>query len=322
MNLPEHTMIYILTSCLDDPRFSGFDGPVVPFKSIPKHNSIDFKVNRLAPGWVPQRVFGSVRPDNHYPCVHLSDPVFSAYAVRCLADLLVPNGELLPVLVPRGEYWFYNLLTIANVLDPERSDIQWLIKPVIAAFIKRYEVIEDQLNGLVIFRIPQKPFSIYVTDVFVREAIRHSLTGMRFTKVWPLKPREKPEIIEVPATPSETPESRVAARSAAMAESVCMDVPCLSSSNDAMGAAYDRFDADLGDALQPMNPGSFAIGHVEYWDLESDFRRYYLSCPNARSLADWLDRFLRDRGIRDLVRITMRFGPYDHVDVPSREVPA
>src|SRR5690348_5122063 len=101
-------MIYKLTSCLDDPRFSGFDGNPTLFRSIPPNRkSLDFQVKRLLDGWQPPRVTGTVREINHYPCVAFQ-PAFSSHAARCLADILEPNGELLPILTPKGQYYFYN----------------------------------------------------------------------------------------------------------------------------------------------------------------------------------------------------------------------
>ncbi len=193
-------MVYILTPMLDDPRFDGFEAPMELFRSTPggKRTSLDCEVTRLAPDWVPPRVSGIVRETNHYPCINLIFPAFSAYAVHCLKDMLTANGELLPLQAESGEFYFYNVTTVADVLDVGNSALSWLKPGIIAAEITSHSFVSARLNELLIFRIPQKPSQIYVTRPFVDSALRWNLTGMRFSKAWPVQPSTLPETIEVP----------------------------------------------------------------------------------------------------------------------------
>ena len=77
----------------------------------------NWTVPPLAPFWTPQRVIGQVRPFNDYPCVDLIVPAFSRKAVDALRNLLEPNGELLPLVAEVGEYFAYNITTVADILD-------------------------------------------------------------------------------------------------------------------------------------------------------------------------------------------------------------
>src|SRR5262249_54099893 len=130
--------LYKLNRVADDPEFEGFAfireeslrnkgqrlasdfGP----DDIPTKGRA-WTVTRMAPTWVPQPVEGEVKPHNDYPCVNLTIPAFSRRAVDALRDFLEPNGELLPLVSPVGEYYAYNITTVANILDHARSNIVW-----------------------------------------------------------------------------------------------------------------------------------------------------------------------------------------------------
>src|SRR5262245_38153297 len=48
-------------------------------------------------------------------------PVFSKRAVEALGDILRANGELLPIHTPEGICYAFNLLTVIDALDEDRS---------------------------------------------------------------------------------------------------------------------------------------------------------------------------------------------------------
>lgn len=112
-------------------------------------------------------------------------PAFSERAVEALRDLLVPNGELLPLSTTVGSYFHFNPTTIADVLDEKASSIDWLRKPRIASSIDRYEFRQRKVEGLSFFCLPII-LDLFVTSVVVNRAKQHGLRGMNFIKVWPL----------------------------------------------------------------------------------------------------------------------------------------
>jgi hypothetical protein len=196
--MPENAL-YNLDKVTDDPEFEGF--AFVREESLRKKGgrfTWDFDpddiqtkgrawtVTRLAPFWSPQPVVGRVQPHNDYPCVNLTIPAFSRRAVDALRDFLEPNGELLPLVSPVGEYYAYNITTVVDILDHERSDIIWFDENHdLALRIRGYECIAEKLAGLSIFRLVEMSSSTFVHQVFVDRVRQHGLQGFDFTRLWP-----------------------------------------------------------------------------------------------------------------------------------------
>ncbi|MCA9241266.1 MAG: hypothetical protein KDA37_13745 [Planctomycetales bacterium] len=191
--------VYELEPILDDPRFEGFAQKIYPnsFRSgkslaadfLPENwNSRDWVAPTLSDLWEPLEVIGRVRKFNDYPCLNMSIPAFSERAVAVLHDMLSPNGELLRLLSDLGNYWAFNVTTVADVLDWRRSDIKWNRKPIHASIIERYEFSAELLSELEIFQIPELPGNVYVTEVFRRRVEENGLQGFNFIRLWPLPP--------------------------------------------------------------------------------------------------------------------------------------
>lgn len=143
---------------------------------------------RLASLWKPVRVIGNVRAWNDFPSINLDIPAFSRRAVEALRDLLEPNGELLSLISDVGEFFAYNVTTVADALDADRSEVTWGHDRLYASRIHRYEFDPDRLKGLVIFRLRQKMLDYYVTETFAQRVREHKLQGFDLAKVWPLPP--------------------------------------------------------------------------------------------------------------------------------------
>ena len=193
--------LYNLDCITDDPEFEGFG--FVREESLRGQGRLayDFApddiptkgrswtVTPLTPIWSPQAVLGRVKPHNDYPCVNLTIPAFSRRAVDALYDFLEPNGELLPLISPVGEYYAYNITTVVDILDHERSEIEWFNERRVSALeIRRYECVEEKLRGLSIFRLVEMSSSTFVHQVFVDRARQHRLNGFDFIRLYPLPP--------------------------------------------------------------------------------------------------------------------------------------
>jgi hypothetical protein len=189
-----HT-IYELDPIVDNPIFEGFGfkrerslrGTVgISYDFMPddvEAKGRGWTVTRLAPYWTPQIVEGRVRALNDYPCVNLS---FSQPAVDALREFLEPNGELLPLTSTVGQYYAYNVTTVADVMDVERAKIKWFDKKRdVAMEVRHFAFKEAKLNGLSIFRLVELPASTFVTNTFAEAVTEHSLNGFNFVKVWP-----------------------------------------------------------------------------------------------------------------------------------------
>jgi|SRR5581483_7735548 len=194
-------VLYQLDPIVDNPSFEGFGfDDAVSFRGkgrlafdfgpddIPTKGRA-WTVTRMAPTWVPTPVYGNVKPHNDYPCVNLTVPAFSRRAVDALRDFLEPNGELLPLASPLGEYYAYNVTTVADILDHKRSEIVWFNERHVSALrIRRYECIPEKLTGLSIFRLVEMSSSTFVHQVFVDRVREHGLQGFHFT--WALSASE------------------------------------------------------------------------------------------------------------------------------------
>jgi hypothetical protein len=173
---------------ISDPNFEGFSAVKGAFlDTIPRaRTSTTWHIKRVAHNWVPPELSGKIAPGNDYPCINLIHPAFSRRAVDCLRNLLDPNGEILPLRPKNGDFFAYNLTTVADVLDLENSEVIWTSNKYAVVDITRYEFRGDAIEGLSIFRIPQNPAATYVTDRFVSAVAAHSLGGFDFQIVWPL----------------------------------------------------------------------------------------------------------------------------------------
>ena len=190
--------IYQLHKAEDNPIFEGF-GMASKLPSLFGNEELsddllplddgtrrDWKVNRFGRKWMPPMVKGRVRPFNDYPCIGLIIPAFSRRAVDALRDLLEPNGELLPLKSDVGEYYLFNILTVADVLDLKRSKGDYICDPPgTATDISYFAFHERKLKGLSIFRLVDLTNYVFVTDVFYDRVIKHGLNGFEFMKVWP-----------------------------------------------------------------------------------------------------------------------------------------
>src|SRR5262245_34678544 len=90
-----------------------------------------WKAPRLAKFWVPQKFIGDVWSENDFPCEGAPawvTPVFSQRAVEGLREFLEPNGELLPVFTPMGTYYAYNVTTVVDALDVQKTQAGWWVK--------------------------------------------------------------------------------------------------------------------------------------------------------------------------------------------------
>lgn len=200
------TSVFKLRPVVDTPGFKCFgiddNSPVAHGHTLlsdfnPKDVATrNWVVPRLASVWRPRKVINSLPSQvNDYPCVGLRVPTFSARALDALRDLLEPNGEILPLESDTGQYYAYNVTTVADVLDRQASQVNWphiyklrKQEPVIAQDITHYVFFADRVKPLAIFRIPEDVVGYYVTDQFAQRVREHDLRGFDLRKVWPVPP--------------------------------------------------------------------------------------------------------------------------------------
>jgi len=127
---------------------------------------------------------GRTLPLPDFP-VFTTSPAFSRRAVDALLDLLVESGEILPLACDEGDFFVFNVIQVLDALDEGASELrrfgrhgQGRVKQIVRhAFV-------PELVTAPIFRIPQKPLRVYVTQRFVDRVETAGLTGFRFSQVW------------------------------------------------------------------------------------------------------------------------------------------
>jgi hypothetical protein len=128
---------------------------------------------------------GRTLPLPDFP-VFTTSAAFSRRGVDVLLDLLIENGEILPLECDEGDFFVFNVTRVLDALDEGASEIKRFgrdrrgrVKTIVRhAFV-------PELVTASIFRIPQKPLRIYVTQRFVDRVEAAELTGFSFSHVWP-----------------------------------------------------------------------------------------------------------------------------------------
>ncbi|MEN9223102.1 MAG: hypothetical protein Q6M04_11770 [Thermostichus sp. BF3_bins_97] len=107
--------------------------------------------------------------------------IVSQRAVDLLGDILLANGELLP-LIYEGEdtYFAYNVTNIIDVLDKEETQRRN------RSSITRPAFCLDKIGDNIIFKVPEtRLVRTYVTDGFIEKVQSTPLTGFKFRHLWP-----------------------------------------------------------------------------------------------------------------------------------------
>jgi uncharacterized protein DUF1629 len=148
-----------------------------------------FNGTQIGASWVPWKVEID-RPEGYenlpfgdFPLMALHVPAFSERAATLLEPLLIENGELLPLVCDEGSYFAFNVTSVLDALDEEKSSVLRFTSGRIMN-ITGYEFLPEKVTSP-IFKIPQVPLmDVFVTDEFQDAVIRHGLKGFDFKLVW------------------------------------------------------------------------------------------------------------------------------------------
>lgn len=137
--------------------------------------------------WTGKELFKYVPrylPKGDTPSFHASIPVFNARAVEVLADLLEPNGELLPIRCQGEDLFLFNVTRLVDALDEENSRLERFDDGRIWD-IKLYSFFREKLVTEAVFKLPQITSSwVYATGPFVERVQAAGLRGFDFPLVW------------------------------------------------------------------------------------------------------------------------------------------
>lgn len=134
----------------------------------------------LAAEWIDDAL-NEGKPESDFPTLG-STPVFSRRAVDALSDMLIENGELLPLALANGNYFVYNTTRVIDALDEERSELVRLSTGRVMRVVKY--VFHQTVGFTPVFRIPQLRTKVFVTDRFMERVTTAGLTGFALKPVW------------------------------------------------------------------------------------------------------------------------------------------
>ena len=111
--------------------------------------------------------------------------VLKPRAASILRDLCLEAGELLPLTCNEADLVAWNVTTVVDALDEEKSKVLRFPGGRVMS-IKLHHFKPEAVEGLTAFRIPQVRTSIFVGPAFVDRVREAGLTGTRFKEVWPI----------------------------------------------------------------------------------------------------------------------------------------
>ena len=308
--------VYKLTCNMTDPRFSACFTIAPEARSVLGHeqayddlqlidgSSIHWKTHRLAEHWRPMPVVGRVNPFNDYPCLELVHPVFSRRAVDVLGDMLVANGDLLPLDTKIGEYYLFMVQTKIDALNVQRSRFTRCRKDDVATAlgIDFFDFHESMLDSATIFRIPEQPNYTLVTDRFKDRVEQAGLNGFEFAKVWPL-PEGSDWLKEHREWQKQQKAAKLTGEAVVLRFTLLGDTPTPSERQQAT-----IIEAALAAQLKVASLEDPYRGSIEVTEFADGEFRVFCTCPKAEPLADFLMPWLEHVGWSGEVSMTKRFG--------------
>jgi hypothetical protein len=327
------TEVFDLRPVLDNPLFDGFgsgdnpsllgrDGVFSDFFPADGQNW-DWTLAPLAAKWTPIEVRGRVRSFNDFPCLGMMIPAFSLRAADALRDFLEPNGELLPLIHPAGEYYAYNCLKIVEIVDHAASKAMWShLDPRCALHIDYFAIHAERLAGLSIFRMRELPNICFVTTPFVERVHEHGLNGFHFVKVWPFPEGTNYRLEDKKHWLADRQIVTASGPADIKAESLVICLPLAGAKLSAdekkrIAVIEDEIDAQL---FTPTLDTPY-FGSLEGKKTAKGMTKLYLSCPNAEALFGKLETWLRSLAWEPRPTAVLRTVGFDDFEAGGREVP-
>lgn len=121
------------------------------------------------------------RFSSDFPWLGKHVPFLRKPVVEALGHSLLKYGQLLPV---RGEeVWLFNVTTVLDALDHERSQIVYFDDGDILA-IERHVFDRGRIGTAEVFKLPMRASPVFVTDSFVEQVRSAELRGVSFKALW------------------------------------------------------------------------------------------------------------------------------------------
>jgi hypothetical protein len=122
--------------------------------------------------------------ESDFLVVHRGGFFLSERAALVLSDVLLANGELLPLTADGDRYLAFNPLDEVDALDPKRT-WYWPTQDYPDGWVETPAFRPEAVAGRRLVRLPQTSLSpFYVDGSFKRRVERAGLQGLRFRLVW------------------------------------------------------------------------------------------------------------------------------------------
>ncbi|MES2788521.1 MAG: DUF1629 domain-containing protein [Planctomycetota bacterium] len=291
-----------------------FDDDITPGYERTDTNRV-WKPASLSKVWKPVEVEGRVSAFQDFPGVDMVFPAFSRRACDVLRDLLEPNGELLPLVSNVGEYFFYNITQVVDILDYPNSISDLLFeRPGTTEPIEYFAFQEKRMKGLSIFRLQELPMWTLVSNEFVERVYTHGLNGFHFTKLWPFPPGVKWE---------KEARKKEAANRKQLKEMAAQVLVILFLLDGKKPSAKEKkrisqIENDLDAQLIVSSLAAPFFGTYEGSDTVDNQYRMFVTCPDVERLASKLMPWLESVRQSDEIVVFQRFGDLHDPDAPEK----
>ncbi|MBA4601974.1 imm11 family protein [Thermoactinomyces mirandus] len=144
----------------------------------------------ITPIWKPIRLkVSEIDKDNPNPlpdCLLMLGDVliFSEKGKSHVKRHLSDYGEFLPLISECGSFYAFHLLEQINALDEEKSEVLRFKSSGRIKRITNYVFKPNQIASRLLFKIPQNPAAIFVTDEFLSLICDSGLQGFDFKFLW------------------------------------------------------------------------------------------------------------------------------------------
>lgn len=114
-----------------------------------------------------------------FPCIGGAVPVFTERAVKTLRPLIGDSVEILPLVCDEDDLYIINVIDVVDCLDRERSKLKFFSSGAVMR-VEHYVFVEEALRGKHIFKIPERPVAVFVSDAFKFVVEGEGLEGLRW----------------------------------------------------------------------------------------------------------------------------------------------
>jgi hypothetical protein len=146
-------------------------------------NSTNLK--RMSDNWTPIELeFIGKGKKGDCPSLIPHLPVLSDRGINVLNELIEDSIEYLPFICPgKDKFWGVNVLKAVDCIDYDNADVVRFQSSGRIMRFKKFAFKKDMLEGIKIFKTPDYPSVVFVSENFVEKVKEAGLKGFEFVEV-------------------------------------------------------------------------------------------------------------------------------------------